>query len=857
MRRFVRLLAQLGLAVLVASCGGGGGGGGGDGGNRTTAYALTFTPSPLRANFRTGTSATLTVQAVVGSQAVLNETQYIFIEDREGVLADDLNFSSVNATTVAATMHTSPDLPPGRHAGTIQVHTCRDSACASPLPGSPSPLNYEFTVGHAPLGAVPAQPATATAYLGGNVQRTVTVNVSATNTWTVTTPATWLRLAPTSGTANGSFTATFDQTGLAIGDYATVVRVASPDNQFVEIPFTLQVLQNQFTLTSGVPSFSMVNGTTLAAQNLGFALGDGAQAPWTAVTSASWLIATPLSGTTPSTVSLRPDPTRGPLASGSHSATLTLSSANVPDRAVTTQLTLIAPTLSGSVSSVTLGGTLGRDLTTPQNVALTLNTGDTAWPWQLSTLPAWLSSSATSGTINQTGTTLSFSANLAGVTPGSVSSTVNVRATVNGDTVTVPVTVNLNADQRRLLPSAWGVALATSPTGTVLTRTLSVADNFGANLAWTAASDRPWLTATTSGTTAAAGGTATPLVLVADASTLANGLHEASVTLSSNVAGVAPAVVRVGLWKDATGLTALRSLTQTQFTLAADPVRPFVYAHNGASTISVVNVYSTQTVGTIANVGGALGRMTVSPDGSRLYVLDTVNRALAVVDLATRTLIDTWALQDAVNAATPLIVIRPNGKEIVMIGNGGAYADGARLGTARIPGGALAATADGRRLYAHNAGLSPSSVSVYDVDHTAMAGGGLRFTVRSGNSFVNGSSNGKDVAVSPDGSLAIIASGAPYACSRVDPSSLSFIGSLPGGDAYPNNTEVTVDGRLICGASTIGPYDFWVHARNGALIQGYRVPNLRDRELVASGDGMVVIALGGGGTFVFVPIGAP
>ena len=39
--------------------------------------------------------------------------------------------------------------------------------------------------------------------------------------------------------------------------------------------------------------------------------------------------------------------------------------------------------------------------------------------------------------------------------------------------VVLPLTVNLNADQRRLLPSEWGVALASTPTGTALSRTLT------------------------------------------------------------------------------------------------------------------------------------------------------------------------------------------------------------------------------------------------------------------------------------------------------------------------------------------------------------------------------------------------
>ena len=48
--------------------------------------------------------------------------------------------------------------------------------------------------------------------------------------------------------------------------------------------------------------------------------------------------------------------------------------------------------------------------------------------------------------------------------------------------VNLPLTLNLNADQRRLLVSQWGVGLASTPTGTVLTRTVTVSDNYGGTL---------------------------------------------------------------------------------------------------------------------------------------------------------------------------------------------------------------------------------------------------------------------------------------------------------------------------------------------------------------------------------------
>src|SRR3954447_18830572 len=70
---------------------------------------------------------------------------------------------------------------------------------------------------------------------------------------------------------------------------------------------------------------------------------------------------------------------------------------------------------------------------------------------------------------------------------------------------------------------------------------------------------------------------------------------------------------------------------------------------------------------------------------------------------------------------------------------------------------------------------------------------------RATRSFVNGASSGKDIAASDDGMRLYTASGAPYLCSSIALGNLGFISSVPGGDAYPNNVEVTIDGRAIQG----------------------------------------------------------
>lgn len=413
--------------------------------------------------------------------------------------------------------------------------------------------------------------------------------------------------------------------------------------------------------------------------------------------------------------------------------------------------------------------------------------------------------------------------------------------------ITVQPLHGAGTDSHRLLVSQWGVGLAASPTGTTLTRAITVSDNYGGALPWTAASDSAWLTATTSGTT----GNGSVVTLNADPASLPlEQVSYARVTLSSTTAGVAPAVVRVALWKSATGLSTQQTVAVNARHIVTDRIRPFVYANNGGSAIDIYQAYTGQKVGSIAAVGTALGEMTPSADGSRLYVLDTAAKSVALIDLDAPSKVASWTLDKAIFDTTPVQAIRPNGVDVLLVGDGTAYANGKSLGTTGISN-KIAATSDGRRVYTQDVGFSPASVGAYDVDYTDFGGGSLVAKKLAGASFVGQSSNGRDIAVSLDGQHLYTASGAPYKCSAVDPAALSFIGYLAGGAPYPNNIEVTSDGRAVCGNGS----SFWVHSADGALLKTVAVSGgFADGQLVVTPDGFVVVTAGSS-AMTLVPIG--
>jgi hypothetical protein len=187
------------------------------------------------------------------------------------------------------------------------------------------------------------------------------------------------------------------------------------------------------------------------------------------------------------------------------------------------------------------------------------------------------------------------------------------------------------------------------------------------------------------------------------------------------------------------------------------------------------------------------------------------------------------------------------------VSDGTAYTQGHSLGSTGINTGPLSATSNGRKIY----GLGVA----WNIDYSEISGGVLMVSLQG--TFDPGS-NPHDVAVSDDGATLYTAAGGAtnYKCYSIDPTNLSLRGALPGGEAYPNNVEVTSDGRAICGIQ--GWYsaaDFWVHSPVGTLLSSYKVAgyamNLLDGQMVVTPDGLVVGALTNDPRIAFVPIGPP
>lgn len=426
--------------------------------------------------------------------------------------------------------------------------------------------------------------------------------------------------------------------------------------------------------------------------------------------------------------------------------------------------------------------------------------------------------------------------------------------------------------KRQLLPSEWGIGLASTRGGTVLSRTLRVTDNREGALPWTATSSAPWLSVTSSGTT----GTGSGLVITANPQLATmSAISYATVALKSSSPDVGTAVINVGLWRSDEGLTTTLTLPTDYTNVVADKIRPYVYAHNGGTSIDIYNAHLGTKVGTIANVGAALSGMTVAPDGSLLYVLDRdiqseylPSKSIVVVDLAHMSKLETWPLKAqiggvSVGAPSTLLAIRTNGKNIVLGGDGEAYVDGKNIATlSSYAHWDFTASSDGRRVFAQIAGLSPATGRAYDIDYRSMTNNETLTTKLTADVWGISRTSGRDIAVNADGTALYITAG--WSCFSLNPRTLAFIAELPPPDMSfgANNVEVTRDGRVLCGSD--GMYssaDIRVYAPGGTALKSFKFADytkgLLDRQLVVTPDGTTAVGLTNDPKMVFVPIGAP
>lgn len=665
--------------------------------------------------------------------------------------------------------------------------------------------------------------------------------------WQASANQAWIKLGATSGTAPSALSVNVDPAGLGVGTFTGKVTLTHPGGSDTA-SFDVQLNITAPALLAGATSlsFSGINGTPQTPQYLTVALNNGAAATWSASTGHAWLVLDQATGTSPATLAVTVDPSKGPLASGTYDSTIQLTCSYggaTLTKAVPVHLVLTKPTLSAAPSVVVLGGANGKDFSA-QQISLNLNTGPNAFAWALAKDQAWIKPTATTGTVSASTATVSISPDTTGLQGGAHTGNLSFQATVNGDLVTTSVPVSLNLEAHLLLSSDTGVAFAAMPDLARTTRTLQIKDSYGlATTAWSAVSDQAWLTITPSGTTPS------DLVLTADPTgLLPDSMHYATVTVT------APGTqnterIQVGFWIGAAAPAALQTIPGTWKDLAIDPIRPYVYLSNGTGDITVYHIYTGAVVTTYHSGPAQFGHMTVSYDGATLYAANATDFTVVPINLGTGQLGTGWTGGGSFSLLR-LEYFRCNGTGFLFTSNGAIFQASSGAVVTGLYGGVplsfgdfthIAASFDGRHLATADGYGAPTMMVMYDFDYSSLNGGSFSL---SSPRYAMGLVFGGDMAFNQDGTR--IYQGFMGTAQIYDTTTLQGIGTLPCG--APQNIEIARDGRIFAGVHGMyAPKDVYVYATDGTPIQSYKIASyshtLTQEKMKVSGDGLRLVTI--------------
>jgi len=626
---------------------------------------------------------------------------------------------------------------------------------------------------------------------------------------------------------------------------------------------TLSIVVPTITTSSESLIYTGIYGaSSVSSQTVSMAMNNGAAVNWTATAGATWLGLSPTSGTTPDTLTVSINPSG--LAVGTHTSTITITGSGLSGpTTINVTLNLFAPTMSVTPGSLSFGGVNGGLDASGKTVQINLNTGTNAYAWSASSPDAWLRILPAAGSVSAAPATVTVTVNPTGLTEGTHTGSIAFTALVNGVTVnrTLPVDLRLNA--HKILSSDAGVALTSTPSLSKLTQTLRVRSNRGATINWSAVSDQAWLLVTPSGTTAESlVVTAAPGVLAADT------IHYANISITSDDVSVQNTeTVRVGLWVGSNTPATTTNISTPQIQgranqAVADPIRPYLYYHDGGTNISVYNVYTGSVVATIASVASHLGEMAVANDGSRLYVLNNALFTIIPIDLSTLIPGTAWSFGNQVY--TYLDYVRTDGVGLVISGNGQIF--NAVTGVAYSTGFYVAANGnsivktsqDGSRFCTLDVSYVPYTVVCYPLFYSTTNSGEVMLGAsRSTQGAAN--TTGNDLAVSNDGGLVYVPShiynsaSGPNDIKGYDASSMLStmpeVRSFPIG-TDPNNVEVARDGRVFAGRYIWDAgADVRIYNSSGTELGSYDVSGssqaLFTGRLRLSGDGLRMITITG------------
>lgn len=343
--------------------------------------------------------------------------------------------SGTTPATVAVTAD-SAGLSPGTYTGALIAsgggytdaqlnYTLTVAETAPALAVTPASLNFEGIAGE----AVAAQTVDISSTAGDLIEFEVTSN------------AAWLSASPATGSTPSTTEIRVDSSGLAPGSYDGILNVATGGDTVVSVPVSL-VLTDALVMTFSEPSLTGAGNVAdpgVIEQDVTLSAGDNGQASFTLTSDASWLSASPSSGTTPATLTVAADSSG--LAAGTYLGKLTATASGYEPGVLSYSLTVSDSTgttgLVVSPETLSFSGTYGETVA-GQPLSVTDSQGQ-ALDVTVSTNMPWLGASPAGGT---TPLDVNVAVDTADLAAGNYQAVLTVTA-ANHPAVDVPVSLSL------------------------------------------------------------------------------------------------------------------------------------------------------------------------------------------------------------------------------------------------------------------------------------------------------------------------------------------------------------------------------------------------------------------------------
>ena len=231
----------------------------------------------------------------------------------------------------------------------------------------------------------------------------------------------------------GTFTLTASFAGLAAGFYSGIGTI-SGGGITKQVPISLTLTAATSTPVIGLSTTSLgfagtVGGTNSSTQSITVSNVGGGTLTWSASSTASWLILSPLSGTNTGTITANVN--QAGLLAGSYTAVISVTATGATAKTIPVTLTLTASTTSATIglspTTLAFAGTVGG--TNPAAQPFTIaNSGGGTLSWTLSSNAAWLHLNIGSGTTTTESDTVYSSVTTSGMAAGTYNGIITVTA---------------------------------------------------------------------------------------------------------------------------------------------------------------------------------------------------------------------------------------------------------------------------------------------------------------------------------------------------------------------------------------------------------------------------------------------